>query len=83
MGLMGFRQVGFNFVNTSPAQPCSFAVFGTIGTIEVQVVGSPVVVGGGATGHLDVAELHAVLRVVANGTTGPSTGRASAQGVSG
>ena len=83
MGLMGYRQVGFNFTNTTAAVPCSFAVFGSIGTIEVQVVGSPVVVAGGATGHLDVAELHAVLRVVGNGTTADSAGRASAQGVAG
>ncbi len=48
MGLMGFRQVGFNFTNTTAAVPCSFAVFGSIGTIEVEVAGSPVVVVGGA-----------------------------------
>jgi len=81
-GVEGWRAVGFNFANLGAAG-ASFAVFGTIGTIRVQVLGSPVLVAAGATGHLEVAELYAVLQVFARGTTAPTLVVASAQGVSG
>ena len=81
-GLEGWRAVGLNFANLGAAA-ASFAVFGVIGTIAVEVAGSPVAVPAGGTAHLEVNEAHAVLRILARGTTAPTNVRASAQGVAG